>query len=62
MAVRGTVVRVSNVKPLVTEMHFVCGKCRADHHQRFTDGVVSPAALTARQIRRAHAMQVRLPQ
>lgn len=29
IAVRGTIVRVSNVKPLVTKMAFACPKCEA---------------------------------
>jgi len=36
--VRGTVVRVSNIKPLVTQMAFSCGRCEAEFEVRFVDG------------------------
>ncbi|KAL3683899.1 hypothetical protein R1sor_001921 [Riccia sorocarpa] len=42
ISVRGTVVRMSVVKPLVTHMDFTCLKCRNVTPRRFTDGIFSP--------------------
>lgn len=38
----GTVVRVSNIKPLVTGMAFTCGKCGIIIFRHFTDGRYEP--------------------
>ncbi|CAM6118553.1 unnamed protein product [Calypogeia fissa] len=42
ISVRGTVVRMSPLKPLVTSMSFSCAKCRDVGEQRFKDGKFSP--------------------
>ncbi|EFJ34946.1 hypothetical protein SELMODRAFT_405992 [Selaginella moellendorffii] len=42
VSVRGTVVRMSMVRPLVTQMNFVCAKCGSVIHCTFTDGKYSP--------------------
>lgn len=39
---RGTVVRMSVVKPLVTGMDFTCPKCRRLISRQFKDGRFSP--------------------
>ncbi|XXG54976.1 hypothetical protein AAC387_Pa03g2725 [Persea americana] len=41
VSVRGTVVKVSTVKPLVVQMNFVCGKCGAIITRIFPDGKFS---------------------
>eukprot|EP00268_Persea_americana_P053269 TRINITY_DN6019_c0_g1_i1.p1 TRINITY_DN6019_c0_g1~~TRINITY_DN6019_c0_g1_i1.p1 ORF type:complete len:780 (+),score=167.53 TRINITY_DN6019_c0_g1_i1:142-2481(+) len=41
VSVRGTVVKVSTVKPLVVQMNFVCGKCGAIIMRIFPDGKFS---------------------
>lgn len=42
VSVRGTVVKVSTVKPLVIQMSFSCGKCGANITRNFPDGKFSP--------------------
>ncbi|KAJ7562309.1 hypothetical protein O6H91_03G063600 [Diphasiastrum complanatum] len=42
ISVRGTVVRMSIVKPLVLQMDFTCGKCGSTISRRFPDGRYSP--------------------
>ncbi|GMP50519.1 hypothetical protein CsSME_00017107 [Camellia sinensis var. sinensis] len=42
VSVRGTVVKVSTVRPLVVQMSFYCSKCRADITCNFPDGKFSP--------------------
>jgi DNA helicase MCM8 len=37
-AVKGTVVRITTVRPFITDMGFVCGKCGAVQRQYFADG------------------------
>ncbi|GIL88344.1 hypothetical protein Vretifemale_16312, partial [Volvox reticuliferus] len=39
VTLRGTVVRMTPVRPLVTQMDFVCAKCGSSTSQAFTDGV-----------------------
>lgn len=38
MSIRGTVVRVSSVQPLVTQLAFVCNKCRSEQTKVQLDG------------------------
>jgi DNA helicase MCM8 len=40
--IKGTVVRVSNIKPVVTQMKFVCNKCKAGQIRFFQDGKFIP--------------------
>ena len=47
MTLRGTVIRSSHVRPLVTEMSFACGKCGAATHAVFPDGVFAPPTACA---------------
>lgn len=42
VSVRGTVVKVSTVKPLVVQMSFECAKCSCKIIRNFTDGKFSP--------------------
>lgn len=42
VSVRGTVVKVSTVKPLVVQMGFECGKCRTHVSRIFPDGKFMP--------------------
>lgn len=42
MSVRGTVVKVSTVKPLVQQLDFSCGKCGTVVTRVFSDGKFSP--------------------
>ncbi|XP_057865260.1 probable DNA helicase MCM8 isoform X2 [Cryptomeria japonica] len=42
VSVRGTVVRMSVVKPLVIQMNFLCTKCGSTISRRFSDGKYSP--------------------
>ncbi|KAL6841378.1 hypothetical protein ACP4OV_028896 [Aristida adscensionis] len=42
VAVRGTVVKVSTVKPIVLQMNFQCMKCATDLPRVFCDGKFSP--------------------
>ncbi|CAN8259931.1 unnamed protein product [Cochlearia groenlandica] len=42
VTVHGTVVKVSTVKPLVTQMAFDCAKCKTSLTREFTDGKFSP--------------------
>lgn len=42
VTVHGTVVKVSTVKPLVTQMSFDCAKCKTSITREFTDGKFSP--------------------
>ena len=39
MTVKGTVVRVSSIKPMVTAMDFVCAKCEQSTRCAFSDGL-----------------------
>ncbi|GLI71641.1 hypothetical protein VaNZ11_016915 [Volvox africanus] len=39
VTLRGTVVRMTPVRPLVTQMDFVCAKCGSSTSQSFTDGM-----------------------
>ena len=39
IAIRGTVIRVSNIKPLVLKMGFKCSKCGAINTVRFNEGI-----------------------
>jgi DNA helicase MCM8 len=36
--IKGTVIRVSNIKPVVTQMKFTCAKCKAKQHIFLNDG------------------------
>ncbi|GJU11157.1 probable DNA helicase MCM8 [Tanacetum coccineum] len=45
VSVRGTVVKVSTVKPLVVQMSFTCTKCGAEIHRDFPDGKFSPPSV-----------------
>lgn len=38
MALRGTVIRVGNIRPLVTAMEFTCARCGGIIKQQFSDG------------------------
>lgn len=42
VSVRGTVVKVSNVRPLVVQMNFNCAKCKYSILRIFPDGKFSP--------------------
>ncbi|KAH1123282.1 hypothetical protein J1N35_006442 [Gossypium stocksii] len=42
VSVRGTVVKASNVKPLVIKMNFACEKCATEIPRSFPDGKFSP--------------------
>lgn len=42
VSVRGTVVKVSTVRPLVVEMGFDCSKCKTKISRIFPDGKFSP--------------------
>lgn len=42
VSVRGTVVKVSTVRPLVVQMSFDCAKCKTDITRIFRDGKFSP--------------------
>lgn len=42
VSVRGTVVKVSTVKPLVVQMGFDCVKCKTSITRMFADGKFSP--------------------
>lgn len=42
VSVRGTVVKVSTVKPLVIQMSFTCSKCGNTIARDFPDGKFSP--------------------
>lgn len=44
VSVRGTVVRVSTVRPLVVEMGFTCARCKTNITCTFPDGKFSPPA------------------
>lgn len=45
VSVRGTVVKVSIVRPLVVQMDFLCAKCRAIITRTFLDGKYSPPSI-----------------
>jgi DNA replicative helicase MCM subunit Mcm2 (Cdc46/Mcm family) len=47
VAVQGTVVRMSPVRPLVCQMHFICAKCANRIIQDFEDGKYMPPAKCA---------------
>ena len=38
VSVKGTVIRVSTIKPVLVEMKFLCTKCGFETLQRMTDG------------------------
>jgi len=38
VCIRGTVVRVGSIKPIVTAMDFSCSRCSAQFHEYFVDG------------------------
>jgi DNA replicative helicase MCM subunit Mcm2 (Cdc46/Mcm family) len=40
--IRGTVVRMSHIRPLIVEMDFSCAKCCAAQHATFPDGRFAP--------------------
>lgn len=42
MTIKGTVVRASSIKPLITEMDFSCPKCGAQMTSKFPDGLYKP--------------------
>ncbi|KAL3137862.1 hypothetical protein ABBQ38_005115 [Trebouxia sp. C0009 RCD-2024] len=42
VSVKGTVVRISAVKPLIQSMTFTCTRCGGDLEVRFIDGIYSP--------------------
>jgi len=42
IAIRGTVVRVSTVKPVVTQMSFICANCEQVSAITFSDGQFRP--------------------
>lgn len=42
VSVRGTVVKVSTVRPLVVQMSFDCAKCKTEVTRTFSDGKFSP--------------------
>lgn len=42
VTLRGTVVRMSLARPLVTQMDFMCGKCGAKATCAFEDGQFTP--------------------
>lgn len=42
MSVRGTVVRVSGIRPLILQMDFACARCGAVATCRFPDGKFTP--------------------
>lgn len=42
VSVRGSVVKVSTVKPFVVQMDFDCVKCKTSIMRMFTDGKFSP--------------------
>lgn len=42
MTIKGTVVRASHVKPLVTDLDFTCGKCGESTSVKLIDGVYKP--------------------
>jgi hypothetical protein len=42
VTIRGTVVRASNIKPLVTDLDFLCSKCGEMATERLVDGIYQP--------------------
>ena len=42
MSVKGTVVRISAVKPLIQCMTFTCTRCGGDQEVRFSEGIYNP--------------------
>ena len=42
MSVKGTVVRISAVKPLIQCMTFTCTRCGGDQQVRFSEGIYNP--------------------
>ncbi|KAI8465449.1 MAG: MCM2/3/5 family-domain-containing protein [Monoraphidium minutum] len=42
VTIRGTVVRMSHIRPLIVEMGFTCVKCGAEQHAAFPDGRFAP--------------------
>ncbi|XP_042475384.1 probable DNA helicase MCM8 [Macadamia integrifolia] len=47
VSVRGTIVKVSTVRPLVVEMDFTCAKCGTEIMRLFPDGKFSPPSVCA---------------
>lgn len=47
VSVRGTVVKVSTVRPLVRQLSFVCVKCGTNITCDFPDGKFSPPSICA---------------
>ena len=44
VTMRGTVVRMSAIRPLVTDMEFACAKCGCSARASFPDGKYTPPA------------------
>jgi len=44
VTIRGTVVRASSIRPLVTQLNFLCPKCGEVSTQQLVDGVYQPPA------------------
>ena len=42
VSVKGTVVRISAVKPLIQCMTFICTRCGGEHQMRFPEGIYTP--------------------
>lgn len=45
VSVRGSVVKVSTVRPLVVQMSFDCAKCKTNISRIFPDGKFSPPTI-----------------
>jgi DNA helicase MCM8 len=59
VAVRGNVVRVSSIRPLVTAMDFSCPKCGHVQRMAFTDGKYSPPLMCVGRCKGRFFMPVR---
>ena len=44
VTIKGTVVRASGIKPMITELDFLCLKCSCSTDVRFADGIYAPPA------------------
>ena len=42
VTIKGTVVRASGIKPMITELDFQCLKCGCSTAVRFADGIYAP--------------------
>jgi len=42
VTIKGTVVRASNIRPLVTDLDFLCSKCGEVATERLVDGIYQP--------------------